>query len=172
MAGNRPRLNASPLPAVKLQVLERLSRGLMVPGTSKNSLVKKLCKEVGWKSSNSLTKAVKMKEKLQEAVKKRGLAGQRPPGSRLAWTRLTAAGRPNKGLRLPGERGYLGKTDRLRELKDKTKAWAQLELSRGHVLTRRLLMAHYKAELNRLLRTGRHLKATGVLNEEDSVDLF
>ncbi len=107
------RVKAELLPAQKLALVEELREGLKVPGVSKKALLAKLSKKAGFHSAGILA-ATKQEERLKQAVAMRGVHGTRPAGCKLSWTKLTQSGRPNKGLRLPGTRGYLGKTDRLR----------------------------------------------------------
>ena len=131
--------------AQKLKLVKEMEVGI-ADGASKHRMLELLsakhCFHSQW-----LRRAAKQQEKLAEAVATRGKWGRSAQGARLTWTRLTPSGRPNKGLRMVGERGYLGKTDRLRVLKDKTKQWVQAEQARGHTLTRRLLTRCYLQEL-------------------------
>ena len=88
------------------------------------------------------------KDKLAAFVEERqpGKFGARQRGCSTPVVRLQYK---SKGCRLPGKRGYLGRTDHCRELVLKTQAWAEAEQAQGHTLARLDLLRQFRLYLRR-----------------------
>ena len=63
----------------------------------------------------------------------------------------------SKGCRLPGKRGYLGRTDHCRELVLKTQAWAEAEQAQGHTLARLDLLRQFRLYLEKAVEQAKEV---------------
>lgn len=138
---------AEPTAAVKLrlgaEVLDRQRNG----SESLMKILKDMSRQYG--CSLQLLRRVKkhaVRQQLQEFVATRGLGlhGLRQRGSHLSSSKHVSK---SEGKRLPGNRGYLGKTDHHRELWLATKRWAQLEEANGHQLSQSDLLRDFQCRL-------------------------
>ena len=63
----------------------------------------------------------------------------------------------SKGCRLPGKRGYLGRTDHCRELVLKTQVWAEAEQAAGHPLARLDLLRQFRLYLEKAVEQAKQV---------------
>jgi hypothetical protein len=143
---------AEPTAAVKLQLASELQERRKETGQSLMRVLKDMARQYGCSTSmlRKLRKESRQK-RLQQFVAERGLGlhGLRKRGSHLANSKHTSK---SEGKRLPGERGYLGKTDHHRELWLATKRWSQLEEANGHQLSQSDLLRDFKSRLSSAIK--------------------
>ena len=70
------------------------------------------------------------------------------------------------GKRMPGKRGYLGRTDHCRQLVFAVAAWAQSEQDKGHELHRQHLLAEFQDRLAVAVHDALAEQAAGTLLPE------
>ena len=175
--GGRPKQRRSGKKNVHLSGQQRvwavqfLEDYLQIPGHSKKSgfqtVARKLfcniktiqrtwAKKVFWKHWAELEER---KPSVREGTNKR--RGQRVP-NRAA---------NSKGARIPGERGYLGRTDHCREFTLLVQVWAELEQSHGHQLFRPDLVRKYRQLLDSAILFADQAQAEGTFNPDKSNQL-
>ena len=96
------------------------------------------------------------KDQLAAFVEERqpGKFGARQRGCHTPVVRLQYK---SKGCRLPGKRGYLGRTDHCRELVLKTQAWAEAEQAQGHTLARLDLLRQFRLYLEKAVEQAKQV---------------
>ena len=83
--------------------------------------------------------------------------GKRAARQRGCNTPMVRLQHTSKGCRLPGKRGYLGRTDHCRELVLKTQAWAEAEQAAGHALARLDLLRQFRLYLEKAVEQAKQV---------------
>ena len=127
---------AEPTAAVKLRLGSEILERQKHSSESLASILTGMGKQYG--CSVSFLRRLKrshVTQKLANFVAHRGLGfhGLRQQGSNLASSKHTSK---SEGKRLPGQRGYLGKTDHHKSIWQATRIWAQIEEANGHGISK------------------------------------
>ena len=99
---------------------------------------------------------LKRKDKLAAFVDERQ-PGKFAARQRGCTTRVFRLQHTSKGCRLPGKRGYLGRTDHCRELVLKTQVWAEAEQAAGHPLARLDLLRQFRLYLEKAVEQAKQV---------------
>ncbi len=95
---------------------------------------------------------------------KPGLKSSRQQGCWSAPSKLPV--RYSSGCRLPGSRGYLGRTDHCRPLVLAVQTWAEAEQASGHSLARPDLLRQFRRYLEQAVEKAKQEEAEGWLTAE------
>ena len=163
---------------------QRGGRPKKAPGLTKARYVKRLSaqQKLEWVKWLQLRTGQKLKGGLQHVARQTGAAPdtvrgwqkqkarleqfvqEHQPGKFSArkqgdWTACSKLQNTSRGCRLPGKRGYLGRTNHCRDLVLKTQAWAEAEAACGHSLAASDLLRQFRLLLANAIDTAKAAQA-------------